>query len=148
MPRVTLPVRSRYTATMDITIRTTDLNYGGHLGNDRILALVHEARVAFLATHGWSELDLAGRSLIMADAAIMFRGEAFAGDVLRIESVPAEVSRTGFRLCHRIRCKVDDKDIALVETGLVGFDYDKRRVAPWPDDVRAKLEALAAEDQP
>jgi acyl-CoA thioesterase FadM len=131
---------------MEITVRTTDLNYGGHLGNDRILALVHEARVAFLAAHGWSELDLAGRSLIMADAVIMFRGEAFAGDVLQIESAAAEVSRTGFRLCHRLRCVADDKNIALVETGLVGFDYDKRRVASWPDDVRSRLETLAVGD--
>jgi len=145
MPRASIQTRSSYRSMLAVPVRTTDINYGGHLGNDRVLVLVHEARVDFLAGQSWSELDIGGRSLIMADAVIVFRGEAFAGDVLTIESVPAEVTRTGFRLCHRLSRPADDTIIALVETGLVGFDYDARRVAAWPDDVRRRLEALAGE---
>ena len=58
MPRLKLVPRDDYPFTCDITVRTTDLNYGGHLGNDRLLSLVHEARVAFLASFELSELDL------------------------------------------------------------------------------------------
>lgn len=145
MPRVRLEPRPRYPHAVDLTVRTTDLNYGGHLGNDRLLSLVHEARVAFLASEGWSELDMGGRAVIMADAALTYRGEAFAGDVLRFETAAAEVERSGVRLCHRVTRPADGTLIALAETGLAGFDYAARRVAPWPDAVHARLSALAAE---
>lgn len=145
MPRIRLIPRARYPHAVDLAVRTTDLNYGGHLGNDRLLSLIHEARVAFLASEGWSELDLGGRSVIMADAALMYRGEAFAGDVLRFETAVAEVERSGVRLAHRVCRPSDGTLIALAETGLAGYDYALRRVAPWPADVRARLEALAAE---
>jgi len=85
MPRIKLKPLDLYPFNIEIIVRVTDLNYGGHLGNDKLLALVHEARVAFLADFDFTELDCGGVSLIMADAALMFQGEAFAGDTLKIE---------------------------------------------------------------
>jgi acyl-CoA thioester hydrolase len=140
MPRVQLEPRARYPFAWEITVRTTDLNYGGHLGNDRVLSLVHEARVAFLASHGWTELDCGGASLIMADAALVYRAEAFAGDVLRIDVAACEPGRTGFRLAYRLTRVADGAVIALAETGLVAFDYERRRVARLPEAVRAVSE--------
>ena len=71
-----------YGFSCEMTVRTPDLNYGGHLGNDRLLSLVHEARVAFLASHDLSELDFGGVSLILGDTAVVYQAEAYAGDVL------------------------------------------------------------------
>ncbi len=142
MPRLSLTPLTNYGFTIELAVRTTDLNYGGHLGNDRLLALLHEARVAFLAAHGWTELACGGVSLIMGDAALEFKGEAFAGDVLAFETGVAETGRAGFRLAHRVTRRTDTALIALAETGLVGFDYPQRRIAPLPDDLRAALEEL------
>ena len=122
---------------MAITVRTTDLNYGGHLGNDRLLSLVQEARVAWLAEHGWSELDCAGVGLIMGDTAVVYQAEAFAGDVLRFAVAPVEPARVGFRLAYRVSRPADGRDVALVENGMVCFDYQRRRIVPVPDAVRA-----------
>jgi acyl-CoA thioester hydrolase len=55
MPRVKLKPLDHYPFSTDITVRTTDLNYGGHLGNDRLLSLIHEARVAFLKYRGLTQ---------------------------------------------------------------------------------------------
>lgn len=137
MPRLQLEPRSRYSHTCELTVRTTDLNYGGHLGNDRVLALVHEARVSWLAAQGWTELDCAGASLIMADAAIRFLAEAFAGDRLRCETACGEAERVGFRLFHHLSRPADGASIALVETGLVCFDYAARRPLGLPAPLRA-----------
>lgn len=140
MPRIQLDLRDAYAFSCRMVVRTTDLNYGGHLGNDRLLSLLHEARVAFLASHGWSELDCAGAGLIMADAVVVYRGEAFAGDELRFDVVAAEPSRGGFRLAYRVVRPADGQEIARAETGLVSFDYAKRRIAPLPAAVRAICE--------
>lgn len=137
MPRIKLNPLPEYQATFQITVRTTDLNYGGHLANDRMLALVHEARVDFLSRHGWSEMDCAGESLIMGDAVVVFKSEAFAGDELVIESAATEPGGRGFRLCHRVTRLVDGALVALVETGLVCFDYQAGKLKSVPSAVAA-----------
>jgi len=136
MPRVQLTPLDRYPFSTDMTVRTTDLNYGGHLGNDKLLALIHEARVAFLAEHGWSEIDCGGVSLILADTAVVYQGEAFAGDVLRFEVAAGEPSRCGFRLFYRVTRPSDGAAIALVENGMVCFDYGTKKIQPLPEAVR------------
>jgi acyl-CoA thioester hydrolase len=127
MPRIKLKPLDRYPFSTDITVRTTDLNYGGHMGNDKLLSLIHEARVAFLAHHGFSERDCGGVSLILADTAVNYKAEAFAGDILRFEVSAGEPSRCGFRLFYRISRPSDKTLIALVENGMVCFDYESRK---------------------
>ena len=136
MPRIKLKPLENYPFSLELEVRITDLNYGGHLGNDSLLSLVHEARVAFLASHGFSEMDCGGVSLIMADASISFLGEAYAGDLLRIEVAAGEVSSSGFRLFQRITRPLDGKMIALVETGMVSFDYSLGKIQPLPEAAR------------
>lgn len=140
MPRLQLTPRSVYPFSISLTVRVTDLNYGGHLGNDRLLALIHEARVSYLARQGWTEFDCAGVGLIMTDAAIQYRREAFAGDQLEFEVGPADASRTGFRFYYRITRHDDQAIVAVAETGMACFDYERRRVAPLPEDVRRLCE--------
>ncbi len=137
LPRIVLEPLPRYPFRTGITVRTTDLNYGGHLGNDRLLALIQEARVAWLADRGWTELDCAGVALIMADAAVVFQGEAFAGDRLLVEVGAGEASRCSFRLFYRLTRPDDGAAIALVETGMACFDYGERRIRPLPGPVAA-----------
>ena len=136
MPRIRLKTLKDYPFHIDLRVRVTDLNYGGHLGNDRLLSLVHEARVAFLAEHGLSELDCGGVSLTMGDAALVYQGEAYAGDVLRFEVAAGEASRSGFRIFYRISRPSDNSPIALAETGMVCFDYQARKICPLPEAVR------------
>ncbi len=140
MPRLQLTPCSGYPFSTGLVVRVTDLNYGGHLGNDRLLALLQEARVAFLAEHGWSELDCAGAGLIMTDAAVQYRGEAFAGDLLDIEVAVGDATRTGFRIFYRMTRRGDETIIAVAETGMACFDYQRRRVAPLPAAVHRLCE--------
>lgn len=136
MPRLKLIPRPGYEFSCDIAVRTTDLNYGGHLGNDRLLSLVHEARVAFLADHGLSELDFGGVSLIMGDTAVVYQAEAYAGDLLRFEVTAGEPSRSGFRIFYRITRPTDGQAVALVENGMACFDYQARKIAPVPPALK------------
>jgi acyl-CoA thioesterase FadM len=128
---------AQYSFSTEIKVRTTDLNYGGHLGNDRLISLVHEARVAFLARHGFSEKDFGGVSLIAGDMAVVYQGEAFAGDVLRFEVAAGEPTRCGFRLFFRITRTADNAPIALVENGMACFDYQSRSVEPFPEEAHS-----------
>ena len=135
MPRVRLKPLDQYPFSTKISVRVTDLNYGGHLGNDSLLSLVHEARVNFLASHSFSELDCGGVSLTMGDAAIIYQGEAYAGDELNIEVAAGDPSKSGFRLFYRLTRSSDAKKIALAETGMVCFDYNAKEILRLPKAV-------------
>jgi acyl-CoA thioester hydrolase len=96
---------------------------------------VHEARVAFLASFGLSELDFGGASLIMGDTAIVYQGEAFAADNLRFEVSAGDLSPLGFRLFYKVTRVGDGSAIALVENGMVCFDYQTKQTVKIPASV-------------
>lgn len=136
MGRIKLKSFNIYPFTTTIPVRITDVNYGGHLGNDTLLSLIHEARVSFLKEHRFTEKDCAGVALIMGDAVVVYQGEAFSGDLLRFEVRAGEPTGNGFRLFYRVTRPVDNKNIALVETGMVCYDYDSKKLCRLPEAVR------------
>ena len=140
MPRVRLKPRDHYSFQTTLKVRITDLNYGGHLGNDRLLSLIHEARVVFLNEHQFSEMDCGGVSLILADATVNYLGEAFGGDALIFEVAAGEPSNSGFRLFFRVTRSSESATIALVENGMVCFDYESRTIERLPETAAVLFE--------
>ena len=133
--RIELPAAFSFTAT--IPVRITDLNYGGHVGNDTILSIIHEARAQFLKSFGYSEIDLGGVGTIMNDVAINYKNELFYGDVVRAAVAVKDVSRVSFDLIYLL--KKGDVVVAEAKTGMVCFDYDKRKVAFLPEIVKQRF---------
>ena len=135
-PHITLPDSFPY--SMELPVRVTDINYGGHLGNDKVLTLVHEARVGYLGSLGLQEMDMGdGAGLIMADAAIEFRAEAHHGDVLRISVAVTNLARAGFDIVYLLEAlRTDIVRVAVVRTGMVCFDYARRKVVSIPEGFR------------
>lgn len=139
MARLKLELPPTFSFSTDIPLRITDINYGGHLGNDAVLGLVHEARLRFLKQLGYSEQDIGGASLIMGDAAIVYRSEGFHGDVIRIDVAAAEFSRTGFDLFFRLTNQSTAQELARAKTGMVAFDYSTRKVCSVPEEFKVAL---------
>lgn len=141
MARIKIDLPSNFSFTTSIPVRITDLNYGGHVGNDTILSIIHEARVQFLRHHGFSELNFAGAGLIMSDVAIEFKTELFYGDTIRASVSAGEFSRIGFDLFYKFEKETDDKPaiIALAKTGMVCFNYELKKIVPVPEEAKSKL---------
>jgi acyl-CoA thioester hydrolase len=138
MARIKIVVPAHFSFSTAIPVRITDINYGGHLGNDALLSLLHEARLRFLQHHGYSELDLATKGLILADAAIEYKGESFHGDVLTIFVAADDFNKYGFDLVYKV-LNQHGKAVALAKTGMVCFDYKARRIAALPVEAAARL---------
>ena len=71
MARIKLDLPEQFPFSTELRVRITDVNYGGHMGNDALLGLLHEARVRFLTQYGFSELNICGAGIIMADSVIV-----------------------------------------------------------------------------
>jgi acyl-CoA thioester hydrolase len=137
MARVQIDLPETFPFRTEIPIRIDDINYGGHLGNDAVLSLAHEARVRLFRQHGWSELDVAGAGILMVDAAIVYRAEGRHGMTLRVEVAFDDVRSRGCDLLYRLADAATGAEIARVKTGIVFFDYGARRVAHMPEAFRA-----------
>jgi acyl-CoA thioesterase FadM len=138
---ITLPERFIFSTTL--APRITDINYGGHLGNDSVLSLLQEARVRFLRSHGWGELDFGGAGLIMSDAAVNYLAEILYGDLMEIEVGVTDIKRAGFSFVYRVSVSRDSEKLTAViaRTGMVCYDYRERRVRPIPEAIMAVLQA-------
>lgn len=128
--RLTFPEPTLFTC--ELTIGVGELNYGNHLANDAVLRLAHEARIRWLKSHNMSEINAFGCGLIMADAAIQYRNQAFHGDVLQLQLAIGHIGSAGFSLYYRIHRPQDQRDIAIIKTGMVFFDYTNQSIAATP----------------
>ena len=138
MARIKIEIPPKFTFSTHVPVRITDINYGGHLGNDALLSILHEARVQFLKQYGYTELNISGKSLIMADVGIEYKGEGFSGDLLTIEITATDFNKYGFDLIYRVKNQ-ESKLIALAKTGMVCFDYTSRKIAPLPEEVKSNF---------
>lgn len=144
MPRVKLTKLTSYQFCHRLTVRATDINYAGHVGNEALLGFVHEARSQFMARLGFDTVGVKHHQvgLIIADLAVNFMAEVYAQDNLEIDCQIGEIQEKSFRLFHRIRRA--EQVIALVETGLVAFDYPARIVVQLPADFLSALKNYRA----
>jgi acyl-CoA thioesterase FadM len=138
MARIKLDLPDAFPYRTTLTVRVTDLNYGSHLGNDALLGMIHEARVRFLASMGYSELDVEGVGMLMADCAIVYKTQGFLGDRLDIAVAAGEFTRVGCDLFYLLE-KADGQEVARAKTGLVFFDYSAQAVRPVPEGFRARV---------
>lgn len=132
MARIKLDLPAHFPFSTELRVRITDVNYGGHMGNDSLLGLLHEARVQFLGHYGLSELDIFGVGLIMADSVIVYKSEAFPGETLVIAVVATDFNPYGCDFVYRVTEKVSGREVARAKTGIVFFDYQQRAVQKVP----------------
>ena len=122
----------------EIQVRVTDVNYGGHLGNDSLYAYFHEARVRFLWRLGLSEGDISdGVSLTQTEGHIEYKGEAFVGDILDVFVHIDEIKRTRFRVNYEFLRQSDARVIGRGYAVLAAFDYAKRKQVRLPESFIA-----------
>lgn len=140
MTRVHLDIPEQFIFSIDIPLRTGDINYGGHLGHDAVLSLVQEARASMLAAFGYTEADIEGPGLIIADAVLVYKSEAFYGEVLVIRIAVGDWSTHGCGLYYAVTEKETGREVARVKTGIVFFDYAERKIASVPARFRERIE--------
>ena len=134
MPRVKIELPGHFSFKMQLRVRITDLNYGKHVGNDKLVAFLHEARVQWLQSLGFTELEFGTASLIMADLAVEYLAELFVHDLIVVDVAVSDITRVGFNCYYQITKANNGEEIivAKAKTGMLCFDYEKRKVVSIP----------------
>lgn len=115
------------------TVGIGDINYGGHLGNDKALIIFHDARIQFLKHYGLKELNIGeNKGIIIVDAQIKYLHQVSLHDELSIEvNIKIENSKK-FDVHYEVSCKRLEKVVISGTTGMLCFDYASQKVKQIP----------------
>ena len=136
MSKIVIPLPKKFHYSTETDIQITDINYAGHLGNDKVLSIIHEARMRFFKHYNYSEDNVEGVNTIMNNAAIQYKSQGFYGDSLLIEMAVIEFNPHGFDLFFKISKKDNGQEIVRATTGIVFFDYASNSMLPVPEKFR------------
>ena len=142
MQRIKIDLPQKFLFSTEISVRVYDVNFAGHLSNDSILSMVHEARILFLKNWGYSEVDTEGEGIIMFDAAIQYKSQGYHGDVLVFDVTVDNFIKTGCDFFFKITNKSNGKEIARAKTGIAFFDYEVNKLISVPEKFKSLIESL------
>ena len=138
MPRVEIALPERFPFSTTLEVRVGDLNYGNHVGNDQVLGLIHEARRRYIRSLGADEIGTDGMGFVIADAAVVYRAQAFYGDSLTIEVAAGEFQSRSCAFFYKVS-KVGSV-VAEARTGVVCFDFKAQKAQAFPPALLQKLQ--------
>ncbi|MDI9338151.1 MAG: thioesterase family protein [Alphaproteobacteria bacterium] len=139
MHRLKLILPEPFEFNCTIPIRITDLNYGAHVGNHNFLALLHEARVLFFKSKGFSENNIDGAGIILVDAEIEFKNEILYPNSVKIWVKAANLNALGFDLFYKIEFEDCNTLCCKAKTSIILFDYKERKKVRLLEGIIQKL---------
>jgi acyl-CoA thioester hydrolase len=141
MARIKIVLPGIFQFTTFIPVRITDLNYGGHVGNDTVLSIVHEARMQFLQHYGYTEMIFCGTGMIMSDVCMEFKNELFYGDNVKASVAIAEFSKVSFAFYYKLEKEINGHTVlaAIARTGMVCYNYEAKKIAPVPEKIKIQF---------
>jgi len=144
MPRVKVTSPDQFLFNMERKVGISDVNYAKHLDIVAMVQILHEARLQFLASLGFTEANVFGYGMVVTDLAIDYRSESFTGDRLLIDVGVDDFNRYGFDIALQVTNSALETVVCQAKIGVVFFDFDKHQITAVPP---ALLELLGRREE-
>lgn len=120
-----------YQQVYNLTIR--DINYANHMDHLSILNYLHETRVRFFRSLGYSELDVDGygSGLVVAELNCLYKNEGFYGDQITVKMELELLSITKLIFKYEIFNQQDK--VLIVSKIRVAFLNKEHKIIPIPN---------------
>ena len=123
-------------------IKEEDINYGGHVGNERALVFFQMVRIKFFESLGLSELNIGdGIGVIQRNSYVEYNKELFLNDEITIKITKIELEKTKFNFHYEI-CNQEGKLAINGSTLLLAYNYEEKKLKKVPEIFREKVEEL------
>lgn len=144
MSRIQIDLPPSLPFCTEIPLYLSHINHAGHLDNALLITVVSEARARYFKSMGHTELNVDGVGIVVADAAVQYRSEAFHGETMAVEMGAADIGKYGCDLLWRMTEIASGREVARGKTGIVFLDYNTRKIAPVPEGFRQRFSAETA----
>jgi acyl-CoA thioester hydrolase len=132
MPRIKIPSPEQILFSMERSVGISDINYAKHLDSIAMVNILHEARLQFLASLGFSEGNIYGLGMVVTDLAVDYRSESFANDRLIVDVGVGSFNRYGFDIGLHVTNSASETVVCNAKMGVVFFDFDKHKITEVP----------------
>lgn len=139
MARIQIELPEKFSFYTEIQIYLTHINMARHLDNSALIGLLSEARARYFQSLGYQELDVEGVGIVITDAALQYKSEAFHGETLVFAITPDDFNKYGCDLMWQATEKTTGREVARGKIGLIFFDYAARKPALIPGAFMARL---------
>ncbi len=129
-----------YKFSIPMTVRVNDLNYGNHVGHQNYFSYFQESRVAYLNQFGYSELNIGGYGMIMAEAGCKYKQALFLNDAVSVACRVVELKSKRFTMDYQIA----RSDVICAEgfTVNICYDYQTQKVVRLPEEFIRQVKAF------
>ena len=126
--------------SIPLTVRVNDLNYGNHVSHQNFFSYFQESRVAYLHQFGYSELDIGGYGIIMAEAGCKYKQALFLNDAIQVACGVTELKSKRFTMVYQI----ERGGMVCAEgvTANICYDYQTKKVLRLPEEFIQKVKAF------
>lgn len=119
-------------------IRVGDLNYGNHLAHDKLITIIHDARVCFFKEHQLSEINLDNSfTIVISSLTIDYLAQGFLGDLITVRIFINDIKKASFKMNYVVSNQ--NSILALCSTTLVCYNNLNRRSAKIPTALLSVL---------
>lgn len=130
--------------TFKYRIKNEDINYGGHVGNERALLFFQFARMEFFKSIELDEINIGDNiGVIQKNAFVEYNKQLFLDDEISITITDVEISKLTFNVTYEIYSK--DTKVINGSTLLVCFDYSSQKIKKVPKSFIETIEKLKSE---
>ncbi|NKB32288.1 MAG: thioesterase [Pseudomonadales bacterium] len=139
MPRIKVAVPDQFLFSMERIVGLSDVNYAKHLDSVSMVNILHEARLQFLASLGFTESNIFGLGMVVTDLAVDYRTESFANDRLIVDVGVSKFNRYGFDIGMQVTNSALEAVVCNAKLGVVFFDFDKHEITQVPVAFKSML---------
>ncbi len=133
-PEIQIP--SQFPFSTELSIRRIDLSLDLHVSFASILDIVMEAHLRFLQNYNFTPTDIFGKSVIFANANVIYQGELLFNDQVKIDVAPDNFFEKGFDFIFRLTKQNGAVPVALVKIKVLFFDYSIKKVTRVPEEFK------------
>jgi acyl-CoA thioesterase FadM len=119
---------------MEIPVMIEHVNYGGHLGNDSVLSLLHEARIRYLNQQNLAETN-PYFALYMIECHIQYISEAHYGDIILAYVGADKIKRSFCDFYYQFWHQQEKREIARATTKMAFIDRKKNQMTIPPEGM-------------
>ena len=139
MPRVKVSSPDHFLFSLERAVGISDINYARHLDSVAMVNMLHEARLQFLASMGFTEGNIYGLGMVITDMAVEYRAESFANDLLIFDVGVGGLNRYGFDIGIQVTNSALETVVCNAKMGVVFFDFDKHQITQVPSAFKARI---------
>lgn len=123
-------------------IKDEDINYGGHVGNERALLFFQMVRINFFESLGFSELNIGDNiGVIQRNSFVEYNKELFLDDEITIQITDIQLEKNKFNIYYEVYNQ-ENKLAINGSTLLLPFSYTEKKLKRIPSIFKEKVEEL------